>query len=290
VKFGLRYCNIGPLAAQEPSLALARYAEAAGFESIWTIEHVVIPVEYRSAYPYAEDGRFGWDIALDYPDPLVWLAVVAGATERIKLGTAILILPQRNPVVLAKASASLDALSGGRLLLGIGVGWLREEFEAIGASFADRGRRTDEAVAAMRALWRDTEPTFAGDEVRFERALCNPKPLQPGGVPILIGGDSPVAARRAGRLGDGYFPARATPETLPALVDEMRRAARAAGRDPDDIEITGGSVYDYDGARRFEHLGVARVMCPLMLPDLVTDLDDAKRKIDRFVNEISGRF
>jgi alkanesulfonate monooxygenase SsuD/methylene tetrahydromethanopterin reductase-like flavin-dependent oxidoreductase (luciferase family) len=175
-------------------------------------------------------------------------------------------------------------------LLGIGVGWLREEFEAIGASFADRGRRTDEAVAAMRALWRDTEPTFAGDEVRFERALCNPKPLQPGGVPILIGGDSPVAARRAGRLGDGYFPARATPETLPALVDEMRRAARAAGRDPDDIEITGGSVYDYDGARRFEHLGVARVMCPLMLPDLVTDLDDAKRKIDRFVNEISGRF
>ncbi len=290
MKFGLRYCNIGPLASREPTLELARYAEAAGFESIWTIEHVVIPRDYDSAYPYAEDGRFGWDIALDYPDPLMWMAVVAGATERIKLGTAILILPQRNPVVLAKELASLDALSGGRVLLGIGVGWLREEFDAIGASFGDRGRRTDESVAAMRCLWRDAEPTFAGNFVRFEKALCNPKPMQPGGVPILVGGDSPVAARRAGRLGDGYFPARATPETLPALLAEMRQAAAAAGRDADTIEITGGSVYDYDSARRFEDLGAARLMCPLMLPDLITDIDEAKHKIDRFVETIASRF
>ena len=290
MKFGLRYCNIGPLAAREPSLELARYAEAAGFESIWTIEHVVIPRDYSSAYPYASDGRFGWDIALDYPDPLFWLAVVAGATERIKLGTAILILPQRNPVVLAKELATLDALSGGRLLLGIGVGWLKEEFDAVGVSFDDRGRRTDEAVAAMRCLWREAEPTFSGNYVQFTRALCNPKPAQPGGVPILVGGDSPVAARRAGRLGDGYFPARATPDSLPALLEEMGRAARAAGRDPGDIEITGGSVYDYDSARRFEDLGAARLMCPLMLPDLITDLDIAKRKIDTFVADIAGKF
>jgi probable F420-dependent oxidoreductase len=294
MKFGLRYGNIGPLSRREPALEIARFAEDAGFESLWSIEHVVIPAGYQSAYPYSDDGRFGWPETLDYPDPLMWLAVLAGATETIKLGTAVLILPQRNPVVLAKECATLDAMSGGRLLLGVGVGWLSEEFAAIGVPFSERGPRTDESIEVMRCLWSEDEASFDGRFTSFERALMFPKPSQRiegrPAVPVIIGGHSEVAARRAGRLGDGFFPARATPDDLGPLVDVVHRSARDAGRDPSSIEITAGSVFDYEAARRFEDLGADRIMCPLMLPDLIDDLDDAKRKIVAFVEQIMSRF
>ena len=294
MKFGLRYCNIGPLSHREPALEIARFAEEAGFESIWTIEHVVIPAGYQSAYPYSDDGRFGWPEDLDYPDPIMWLATVAGATETIKLGTAILILPQRNPVVLAKELATLDVMSGGRTLFGIGVGWLSEEFDAIGVPFADRAARTDEAVDALRCLWREPEASFHGEFHSFDRALMFPKPAQQVGgvpsIPVLVGGHSKASARRAGRLGDGFFPARATPDDLGPLVDVVRSTAVEHGRDPDAIEITAGNVFDLDQARRFEDLGADRIMCPLMLPDLIDDLDQAKRRITTFVDEIMARF
>lgn len=290
MKFGLRYANIGPLSARGPAIEIAQYAEQAGFESIWTIEHVVIPAGYQSAYPYSDDGRFGWSEDLDYPDPLMWLAVIAGATSTIKLGTAILILPQRNPVVLAKELATLDAMSDGRLLFGIGVGWLREEFEAIGVPFAERAARTDETVHAMRTLWTEREASFDGEFVSFDRALCFPKPVQQPGIPVIVGGHSPAAARRAGRLGDGFFPARATPEDLGPLVEVVHATAIEHGRSPSDIEITAGSVFDLDSAKRFEDLGADRIMCPLMLPDLLTGVDDAKRCIDSFSSEIMSRF
>ncbi|MGB5758638.1 MAG: LLM class F420-dependent oxidoreductase [Acidimicrobiales bacterium] len=293
MNFGLRYCNIGPLARREPALELAAFAEQAGFESLWTIEHVVIPAGYRSAYPYADDGRFGWPEDLDYPDPLMWLATVAGATATIKLGTAIVILPQRNPVVLAKELATIDMMSGGRLLFGVGVGWLEEEFDSIGVPFAERAARTDEAIAVLRTLWRQREATFHGTYHSFDRALMFPKPVQvvgdDPGIPILIGGHSPAAARRAGRIGDGFFPARATPDDLGPLLDIVRKTADSHGRTFADIEITAGNVFDLDSAKRFEDLGADRLMCPLMLPDLVDDLDGAKRRISRFVEDIIDR-
>lgn len=292
MKFGLRYCNIGPLSRREPALEIAAFAEDAGFESLWTIEHVVIPAGYRSAYPYSDDGRFGWPEDLDYPDPVMWLATIAGSTSTIKLGTAILILPQRNPVVLAKELATLDMMSGGRLLLGVGVGWLEEEFQSIGIPFAERGPRTDEAIDVLRTLWRSDEASFDGRFHSFDRALLFPKPQQSVGgepaVPILIGGHSEAAARRAGRVGDGFFPARATPDDLGPLLDVVRRTAIDSGRNPDDIEITAGNVFDIDSARRFQDLGADRLMCPLMLPDLLTDLDEAKRRITRFAEDIMG--
>ncbi len=288
--FGLRYATIGPLSGRAPSLEIARFAEEAGFESIWTIEHVVIPAGYQSAYPYSDDGRFGWPENLDYPDPLMWMGVVAGATERIKLGTAIVILPQRNPVVLAKELATLDAMSGGRVLFGVGVGWLREEFEAIGVPFEERAARTDEAIEVLRVLWRDDEASFDGRFTTLDRALMFPKPAQAGGVPIHIGGHSPAAARRAGRLGDGFFPARATPDTLPPLLEHLNRAAEEAGRDPDAVEITAGSVFDMAEAERFAELGAERMMCPLMLPDLLDDVGAAKARIEDFRTTIMDRF
>lgn len=290
MKFGLRYANMGPLSRREPSIELALFAEEAGFESIWTIEHVVIPAGYQSEYPYSDDGRFGWPETLDYPDPLMWLGVIAGATEHIGLGTAIVILPQRNPLVLAKELATLDVMSGGRVLFGVGIGWLREEFEAIGVPFAERAARTDESIEVLRRLWSEDEVSFDGAFTSFDRALSFPKPLQAGGIPIIIGGHSPAAARRAGRLGDGFFPARATPDDLGPLIEEVHASAAAAQRRPDDVEITAGSVFDLDTARRFEELGADRVMCPLMLPDLIDDLDAAKRKIAVFADEIIGKF
>ncbi|MEM7321747.1 MAG: LLM class F420-dependent oxidoreductase [Actinomycetota bacterium] len=290
MKFGLRYCNIGPLSQREPAIELAQLAEELGFESLWTIEHVVIPAGYQSAYPYSDDGRFGWPEDLDYPDPVMWLATIAGATERINLGTAIVILPQRNPVVLAKELATVDMMSGGRLLFGVGVGWLTEEFDAIGVPFDERAPRTDEAIEVLRTLWRETEATFGGRFTSFDRALMFPKPAQTvggrPGVPILVGGHSAAAARRAGRLGDGFFPARATPDDLQPLLDVVWKSATEAGRNPDDIEITAGNVFDLDTAKRFRDMGADRIMCPLMLPNLVTDIDHARRRMIDFADRI----
>src|SRR5207302_4001813 len=236
MNFGLRYASVGRSASGPAAVELAQAAEAAGFDSIWTVEHVVVPHAYQSRYPYSPTGRMGPGLEdFPIPDPLIWLAYVASATRTLGLGTAILILPQRNPVVTAKAVATLDHLAGaGRVLLGIGVGWLAEEFATLGVPFADRGARTDEYVAAMRALWGQERASFTGRFVSFSEVFCRPLPADRK-IPIIVGGDTRAAARRAGRLGDGYFPARGA---SPELLDEMRRAAEEAGRNPAEIEIT----------------------------------------------------
>jgi probable F420-dependent oxidoreductase len=224
----------GPDAAR----ALATAAEAAGFESLWTVEHVVVPAGYESTYPYSPKGRMPGGAAFPIPDPLVWLTYVAAVTERIQLGTGILILPQRNPAVTAKEVATLDVLSGGRVQLGVGAGWLAEEFDALGVPFDDRGRRLDAYIEALRALWSGDEVTLDNGFVRYDRAVSQPAPPRPS-VPIVIGGHTEVAARRAGRLGDGFFPAKGD---MPALLRVMAEAADAAGRDPSAIEVTTGEA------------------------------------------------
>src|SRR5256885_6715892 len=180
MKFGLRYANLGRYAKGPAAVELAQAAEAAGFDSIWTVEHGGVPHGYQSRYPYSPTGRMGPGLEdFPIPDPLIWLTYIASATRTLKLGTAILILPQRNPVVTAKAIATLDHLAGGgRVLLGIGVGWLAEEFSTLGVPFEDRGARTDEYVAAMRALWRDECASFHGRFVKFDKVFCRPWPPQ----------------------------------------------------------------------------------------------------------------
>lgn len=154
MKFGLRYCNTNQYVDPAPAVELAQAAEEAGFESIWTIDHVVVPQEYAPNYPYSSDGRMSSGVPENpRPDAIVWMSFLAAATTRLKLGTGVLVLPQRNPVVTAKQIATLDHLSSGRVLLGIGVGWLEEEFTAIGVPFEKRGKRTDEYIEAMRELW-----------------------------------------------------------------------------------------------------------------------------------------
>ena len=260
MKFGLRYCNTGKYVDPSLALELVQAGEEAGFESAWTVEHTIVPAGYESAYPYSPDGKMAGGVEdFPLPDPLIWMAYVASATSRIKLATGILILPQHNPVITAKQVATLDHLSGGRVLLGIGVGWLREEFDAIGAPFDDRGPRTDEYIAAMRTLWQDEKPTFHGDFVNFDGAYCRPQPVN-GTVPIIVGGHSRPAARRAGRLGDGFFPARGAPAELFSLA---RQSAAEAGRDPDALEITVSMPDDLEDLNELANLGVGRVLVPV---------------------------
>jgi probable F420-dependent oxidoreductase len=288
MKFGLRYANLGRYANGPAAVELAQAAEAAGFDSIWTVEHVVVPDGYQSRYPYSPTGRMGSGLEdFPIPDPLVWLTFIASSTRTLKLGTAILILPQRNPVITAKAVASLDHLAGGgRVLLGIGVGWLAEEFAALGVPFADRGARTDEYVAAMRVLWSQERASFQGRFVAFKDVFCRPLPPERR-IPIIVGGDTRAAARRAGRLGDGYFPARPAPVEL---LDEMRRAAEAAGRNAADIELTVTAPPEPVEIENLARLGVARVAVPVSsaagLPAQVRTPED----VLRYGKEMIARF
>jgi probable F420-dependent oxidoreductase len=288
MKFGLRYASLGRYSDGPAAVELAQAAEAAGFDSIWTVEHVVVPHGYQSRYPYSPTGRMGSGLEdFPIPDPLIWLAYVASATRTIKLGTAILILPQRNPVVTAKAVATLDHLAGGgRVLLGIGVGWLAEEFAALGMPFEDRGPRTDEYVAAMRALWSQERASYRGRFVAFDEVFCRPLPPERR-IPIIVGGDTPAAARRAGRLGDGYFPARGAPAEL---FEEMRRAALAAGRDPSAIEITVAAPPEASEIEALARQGVTRVAVPVSaaagLPAQVKTPDD----VLRYGKDVIARF
>jgi len=260
MKFGLRYCNTGryvdPIKAKE----LLQAGEEAGFESAWTVEHTVVPAGYASSYPYSEDGRMaGGKNDIPLPDPLIWMAYAAAWTTKIKFGTGILIIPQHNPVVAAKQIATLDNMSGGRILLGIGVGWLKEEFEAIGVPFEDRGRRTDEYVHALRELWSAESPTFKGEFTSFENAYCRPQPTNKT-VPIIIGGHSKAAARRAGRLGDGFFPARGASEEL---IDLVRKTAEENHRDPTSIEVTTSMPDDLSEVSKLAKIGVGRILVPV---------------------------
>lgn len=260
MKFGLRYCNTGRYVDPAKAVELVQAGEAAGFESAWTVEHTVVPDGYQSAYPYSPDGKMAGGVNdIPLPDPLIWLSYVAGATSRIRLATGILILPQHNPVITAKQVASLDHLSGGRMILGIGVGWLKEEFEALGVPFEDRAARTDEYILAMRELWGAERPSFQGKFVRFEGTYCRPQPVN-GAVPIVVGGHSKAAARRAGRLGDGFFPARGAASELFSLV---RQAAAEAGRDPDAIEFTASMPENPEEIPALASAGVARLLVPV---------------------------
>lgn len=285
MKFGIVFANSGPAAQGDYAVGFAQAAEAAGFESMWTVEHVVVPAGYASSYPYSADGRMPGGEDVDIPDPLVWLSYVASATTTLRLGTGILILPQRNPVILAKEVATLDRLSGGRVELGIGVGWLREEFDALGVPFERRAQRTDDYVGALRALWREPEASYTGEFARFEHLKSFPKPAQAGGVPIVVGGHTPAAARRAGRLGDGFFPAGGGLDELPPLLDEMRAAASEAGRDADAIEITAGGATDAEGVKRAADLGVSR----MVLPVFGRDLESVRRRLAAFGDEVIAR-
>ena len=234
----------------DSAAALAENAEEAGFESLWAPEHIVVPVEYEPIYAASPTGRMDrLGRRGGIPDPIVWFAYVAARTTRLRFGTGVVILPEHNVVTFAKSCATLAVLSKGRFILGCGVGWNREEYEALGMPWDHRGARYDECIWALRTLWRDPEPSYDGVYVKFPPVECDPKP--PGGsIPIVLGGTSRPAVRRAGQLGDGYFPAifptERVHEELPKLVSLLRSSAEEAGP---------GSRFDRNHLRRCPHRG-----------------------------------
>lgn len=259
--FGVFFANAGPFARPDPFSHLVTSAEAVGFESAWTIEHVAIPIGYTSKYPYDESGKIPMPDDTDMSDPLMPLAFAAAQTERIKLGTGILILPQQHPLYVAKKVATLDVLSKGRAILGVGIGWMRDEFNALGIPFEERAARTDESIRALRSLWKGEAEAFEGEFFSWNALHSKPSPVQEGGVPIVIGGHAPASARRAARFGDGFFPGVFGPEQLAGLLAVMRNECRNVGRDPAEIELTcllAGT--DLDIVHQFEDLGVSRLL------------------------------
>jgi len=266
MKFGIIFANTGPFADPAAAVEMAIAAEAAGFESVSTVEHVVIPEGYESTYPYDRSGKMPGSDDSPIPDPLIWLSYLAARTSTIRLATGILILPQRNPVVLAKELATLDHLSGGRMDLGVGIGWLAEEFDALGIPFSERAARTDDAIGALRALWSQDVASYDGAFTSFAGCISKPHPAQ-GLIPIHIGGHSEAAARRAGRLGDGFFPGEGNHTKLASLIEIARNAAADAGRDPAALEITSGGRGVFgpgalDEVAALAELGVDRVVVP----------------------------
>ena len=223
---------------------------------------------------------------MDIPDPLDLLAFIAGCTTTLRLGTGLLVLPEHHPVQLAKRLATIDRLSGGRLTIGVGVGWLKEEAEALNIDPATRGARADECIDAMRALWRDDEATFHGKFFSFTNACSFPKPVQPDGVPIHIGGHSAAAARRAGRLGNGFHPLGLAGELLDERIGQMREAALAAGRDPDALEITLGGLLDQLDDERLataENAGAVRLVLSNREKDIGEACEQLSAFADRFI-------
>lgn len=267
----------------------ARHLEACGFESIVAVEHTVLATRYDSVYPYDASGRVELSSDCPVPDPLDLLSFLAGHTQRLGLATGVLVLPNHHPVVLAKRAATLDVLSGGRLRLCVGVGWLREEIEACGTEFASRGRRADEQLAVLRALW-DVQPegvTHRGEFFRFDNVVCCPKPLAGQRLPVHVGGHSKAAARRAGRFGDGFQPLGVAGPQLQALLALMRDEATAVGRDPADIELTLGhsvSKIDPERAERLAAQGADRIV--LAMPP-ITDLERAKDELSACAQRLS---
>ena len=284
MKFGIGFATSGKFSDPGLLAHLATTAERCGFESLWSVEHVAVPVRHLP-YPGSKDGSMpgGDDVAI--PDPLIPLAYVAAVTKTIKLATGILILPQRHPIYTAKEVATVDVLSGGRVILGIGSGWMKEEFEALGIDFHHRGAMTDEAIQALRALWKDGAASFEGKHFKFGPLHSNPKPVARN-VPIHVGGHSTAAARRAGRYGDGFFPTVMNPEKLKELFATVRSEAQRAGRNPDAIEFSCLTrSLKPDDLRMLADMGVSRVVVnpPSTKPEVVT------RGLEKFREEVISR-
>ena len=239
--FGIALPNYGPLASAESLVRLARRAEAHGVDSVWVSDHLVAPVEVGSIYPYdkrpdPKPGRMG--VIEEFYEPLTTLAFLAGATERIRLGVSVYVLPYRNPVVTAKIVATLDALSGGLVIFGVGVGWLREEFAALGLDARHRGRMTDDYLEVCRRLWRDDVAEFAGAHYSLPPVRTGPKPRQRPWPPIWVGGNSPAARERAVRLGDGLHLIDAEPDEAAAEIARVRADLERAGRDAASFTVS----------------------------------------------------
>ena len=313
MEYGFGMPGRGPLAEPDNLVALARGGEEMGFDILSVSDHIVIPRTISSRYPYSESGEFGGGSSGECMEQLTTLSFLAAQTSSVKLLTSVLVLPHRNPVHTAKILASIDVLSKGRLIVGCGVGWMREEFEALGAPpYDERGAVGNEYIRAFKELWTSDNPTFDGSYCSFSDISFMPKPVQKPHPPIWIGGESPPALRRAATLGDAWFPIGTnprftvgTPQQLSEYVARLRRYVEDAGRDPAEIDLAYSAGWYNDreaqtlpgGERRiftgtpeqiagditeFEGLGVRHLMFGLQ----AETLDGTLERMERFATTV----
>jgi probable F420-dependent oxidoreductase len=264
----------GMTANPEWMIALARHLEACGFTSLVAVEHAVMMAQYASTYPYDPSGRVELAADCPVPDPLELVSFVAGATTTLGLATGVLVLPHHHPVVLAKRVSTLDALSGGRFRLCVGMGWMREEVEACGTDFDSRGRRANEQIEVLRALWTGEPTSYEGEFFSFAHAVCRPAPGARS-IPIHVGGHTKAAARRAGRFGDGLQPLGVIGEELQELRRVMAESAVEAGRDPSALELSLGHLVTRIDAGKAERLAGAGATRVVLAMSETTDLTQA---------------
>ncbi len=243
---------------------IARTVEQLGYESLWMAEHPVIPVGMKTPFPFTPDHKLP-DHYARWADPFIALTIAAAVTKKIKLGTGVCLLPERETLMTAKVAASLDLFSGGRFLMGVGAGWLREETEAMGANFGQRWKRTRETVEAMRILWTQREASYQGEIIKFPALRSEPKPIQKAGPPVLLGAHGPKGLERVARTYDGWMPLVASAEELKANVVELRRLTAERGRDPGSIQISplvdpGEYGPSPDEVKRYREAGASRLI------------------------------
>jgi len=264
MKIGLVPVNVG-VKSVEQMVGLAQYAESLGVESVWTFEHAMVPVNYASKYPYSENGKMGGKPDNNFVDPLIALAAVAASTKTLRLGTGVNIVAQANPLQLAKQAASLDFVSNGRFMLGAGIGWLQEEFDAMGVPFERRGARFDDYIVAMKKVWSGEVVEHQSDFISWSGFQSYPLPVQKPGVPIIMGGSKGKIYERIAKQGDGWFAPATSAEVLAPMLEPLKASCAEFGRDYDSVEIS--SMWDnkggLDAIKAFADIGVSRVIVPV---------------------------
>ncbi len=280
--------GIGLMADPEVMSLAAETAEQAGFHSIWAPEHIVLLDQYASKYPYSPDGKFpSPTMQVEILDPFAALTFIAAQTKTIRVGTGICLVPERNPLTTAKEVATLDKLSGGRFDFGVGVGWLEEEFTALGVPWARRAARTREYLQVMKKLWTEEETSFEGEFCSFPSVRSYPKPVQKPHPPIIFGGESEPALKRVGEVGDGWFGMNVSVDEAPAKIGRIKDHARAAGRDPDALQFAispgMGTPLTRDDIKRAQDAGVGQLIVGLFPADRQAVKDDIARLAEQVV-------
>jgi probable F420-dependent oxidoreductase len=303
MKIGVFLPVSGTAASRKTLMEAGQRAERLGYDSVWSADRIIIPWEIKTPYPYSKEGRFIVPPDRPFFEPLTCLAFLAGCTENITLGMSVMVLPYRHPLYWAKVATTIDQLSNGRLIMGVGVGWMNEEFSALGAPFKARGPVSDEQLQLLDQLWHEEHISFHGRYYNFDDIAFSPKPFQKARIPIWVGGEGKLAQRRAGIYGDAWFPyfVKITPNELASRFENVRRCARAAGRDADQmtfacclpIELTSKEVPqepDYlkgsvaqvrDALQRFRAIGVRHIGLQFM----VRHYPERQEQIERFAKE-----
>lgn len=237
MKMGLICVGCGAGITPSAIRTLATTAERLGFSTLYAVEHVVFTDDYEHKYPYSQAGELPGPTHMNLYDPFIALTYAAAVTTRVRLATGISLIPMHNPVILAKEIASLDQLSEGRFMLGAGIGWMEEEFRAAGVPFAERAKRTDEYIEAMKRLWGDDSASYSGQFVKFENIRCNPKPVKRAALPITFGGETTAAMRRVARSGTGWFGYMNSPEQAEEKIGKLHKILGEHGRKPGEVEL-----------------------------------------------------